>query len=541
MNLNLCQVVLKKVRAYRDCAEVLLLVRPKDQSPEKPKDQGFKQWGLNLTSLSPKERSSLRVLSPQQRLLHIEWCNTTILDRTVAALNETEPVKPLSLPPPKRLSSDYSVVDELEEQWEILSSDIRQSTNKVIDQEKNFYTSYKPSSIEEIKRTLAITDTLTALNSRWQLKAEQSEETSKKSLLNSSSSIETDKYKETLCLYFQDTGSKVIEHGSPLPKSLNGGWIDSIPPIEIPSEDVDEKNTNQQSPVLWLRLLLDSSFWTPQVRFSIHGDMGRLSVFAKLELSGLAHLITPFIDGDDEHNQEVTIEWINDFYHGNIAILSESIQTRESVFPTQQLLTTKDNEQPSICFSSITFMSRSLRDLDSERDLILNADKQRLQQAQQFDAINSDQASKFSLGYFCSYIHFKYPLSLNLEDDQITKGIHSIKLCLPTVETFLSQLIFTELEDGSLPWELIYEGEKLDKKPKKDRHGMIRFSLGETTDIVVNQHEKGLQFTSTLPYLSRVGILSIDGSELLDEIELQPLGNGVVKHLQQALVAEPSL
>ena len=534
MELYECEISLKKVRAYRDSVELLLFVRPKvTQLKRTEQDNSINCWGVRFSGLSAVEKSSLRVLSPHLAMLHVEWFNSSILDKTKSSLQATDPVKPLSLPPPKRLSVQISVAEEIEEKWSLMPTETRQKVIESIQSEKAKCTAQSPLSVEEIKRTLSITDTLSLLEERWgdsspKEQINQSTDTTQ----TQSETQDSTNQDETLCLYFQTGQFDQTILSSNLPKALHGGWIDSFPPKSMDSDNQDKgAKRDELKEGIWVRLLLESSHWTPSVILSLHGDMGRLSVNANLDCSGISQLLdkasTTKRLTDNAHHVEVSFEWIDDYYHRNLGNFGEETQSRESKVPLADLLHLSSNEQgPSICFESLLLVSRSLRDLEGELALVSSLKRLNL----------SDTKPKTdgSLGFFTDFVQFKYPPALTRGNEKALTGHRFIRLCLPQLELFLQKMLMY-IQVDKLVWELIIEGISRSITPDKDHDDLLSFYLGETNDVSATRLDQGLEFSSDLSYSCHVGVVTIDGGTLLDELELPSLGGGALRQLEKTI------
>ena len=167
MQLRECDVSLQKVRVYRDCAEVLLCAYPSAIGPKRPPEASIKAWRISLGQLSEEEQNSLRVLSPQQTMLHLEWVDEESLQKPKRTGEVTAPVKPLSLPPPKLKDLKRDLPKAQDGRWSI-SEEQRELTYESIRGELERWATLSPTSVEAIKRRLAVTDTLTQLQERWQ-------------------------------------------------------------------------------------------------------------------------------------------------------------------------------------------------------------------------------------------------------------------------------------------------------------------------------------------------------------------------------------
>jgi hypothetical protein len=529
-----CEISLKKVRAYRDSAELLLFVKPKINRPKRTEqDNPINCWGIRFSGLSAVEKSSLRVLSPHLTMLHVEWFNSLILDKTKSSLQATDPVKPLSLPPPKRLSVQTSVAEEIEEKWSLMPTETREKVIESIRSEKAKFTAQNPLSVEEIKRTLSITDTLSLLEERWGDVSSKEQINLPVDMTQTQSEILNSAHQdETLCLYFQTGQFDQTILSSNLPKALHGGWIDSFPPKSMASDDQEKAVKRAElNEGIWVRLLLESSHWTPSVVLSLHGDMGRLSVNANLECYGISQLLdraqTTKHLNDDAHQLEVSFEWIDDYYHRNLGDFGEETQSRESTMPLADLLHLSSNEQgPSICFESLLLVSRSLRDLEGEVALISSLKRLSLS--------DTKPTADGGLGYFTDFVQFKYPPALTTGSEKALTGHRFIRLCLPQLGPFLQKMLMYVQAD-KLVWELIIEGISRSITPNKDHGDLLSFYLGETNDVFATRLDQGLEFSSDLSYSCHVGVVTIDGGTLLDELNLPSLGGGALRQLEKTI------
>lgn len=387
------ELSLKKMRVYRDSAELLFFVQQKESSRNDHDFQDESSSRLNRTpnvaiyclpfeNLSAKERSSLRILSPSLTLLHAEWTLSELCQApSISNLSETNPVKPLSLPPPQRLENDQLHQKESSQTlWSELNETLSQSIQESLLRERKAQARKAPQSLDEIKRELEISETLNALHERWaqnKKKRETNSPTQSKALKRNKHEIELsirDQECETLCVYIQDQQADTL-YSPHLPKALSGAWIDSIPPglITPELEPSEEEQINQKG--FWVRLLLDSTYWTPSLVLSLHGDHGRLNMMATLQTNGIRQILQQLqvkesLQHAQHDQQEIAVEWINSPYYRKVSHVEGEVQTRESLIQVHKLLEVDEHSQakaPSIFFESLNLMSRSLRDLEGKR------------------------------------------------------------------------------------------------------------------------------------------------------------------------------
>ncbi len=558
MELCECDISLKTVRAYRDCAEVLLLAKPRvrHEHQQRAHPRSTEAWGISLGALSDSERRSLKVLCPQLSMLHLEWIDRDVLERSKAAINETDPVKPLSLPPPKlssrpkiteshqTLTSDLGAELEIDHtlKTDLLPKEIRSRTVQTISSERAKYDQESPQSVVDIKRRLLITETLNSLERRWGDEIEREpkveidsslSQTSQPSKTAHSSEPLSPNIERVLCLYFQ----RGEEPGqSPIPPSLHGGWIDSVKPKGIsPVEELSSLSAaslnDKKTGGVWLRLVLSSAHWTPSVQLSLHGDMGRLSVFSYLNSDGLLGLVKGS-KATQSPEEEVKIEWIDDCLLSTHHLHHRENQSRESYISLADLYKGEGQSRPSVCFESVMLMSRTLRDFEGERERIQSSDHRVYSSDDARTDI--DNADALEVGYFTEYIQYRYPPALVSGKESALRGQRKLKLCLPPLSPFLEELLGIKSETAP-PWSLIIKGLSRQGSPQHERHHIISFELGEAEEVIVTRGDHGLRFTSHLTHVCRIGVMTIDGSTLIDEIELQPLGVGALKQLEQMM------
>lgn len=556
MQLCECDVSLQKVRIYRDCAEVLLSAKPVNKNAERTEVHSIDTWKISLGSLNLEERESLRVLSPHQTLLHLEWVKESTLLAQAKKPRETTPAKPLSLPPPKRGQQHRTSKER--DAFIPLTDELRESTAKVIEAELRRWADQTPSSVESIKRSLAVTESLLKLQERWRSNHDSSSkiETLARSDFDHKETQDFDadpkdqadssNEAQSLCLYFQtDRHSYHETHG--LPKALQGAWIDSVQPQPIRSsnpelspEEEDLKDTNQEEGV-WLRLLLKSSCWHPSTELSLNGDNGRLNLYAELESKGLSRLMSHLMAthqsvsastwnqgvsslSDTSNQQEIECEWINDHYYTMNTLAEGEHQSRQSRISFEALM---HGEPLRICFESLSLMSRSLRDFASEREVLSSAKRLAT-------GLSQHVHSEYTLGYFTRFISYRYPLALVSGDESALCGRAQVWLCLPPLLPFFNTLISLAF-DNRAEWRLVLEGQSRKAIPTLKHQQTIVIELGTANDIIAERSDHGLIFSSHRSQNCRIGVMSTDGNDLIDEIELQGLGIGALKQLDQTL------
>ena len=551
MQLRECDVSLRKVRVYRDCAEVLLCAKLTSEELTKGSETNLiNAWRASLGPLTEDERNSLRVLSPKLTLLHLEWVKDEVLDRSKRGHEQTSPVKPLSLPPPKLKEGRHRALDTKAAQH-VLSDELKEQTLEIINAEMERWNSQPPNSVELIKRRLAVIETLNQLQERWRQRGSSKIEKDDASH-DSSEELKPPKVEEkagelatiisdkeldqSLCLYFQTDHTP----SQSLPRALQGAWIDSVQPRALlPVEEVPKSSSlsrQKESEGIWLRMLLSTSYWSPSVELSIHGDHGRLNLYAELEKGGLTRLLKHLNAAQGSKNEkrpdsdhalgltEVSFEWINDDYHCKGELKDDDIQTRESIISSEAIL---KGDKHRVCFESLGLVSRTLRDLEGERELIASAKR----------ALRTPVESETeppALGYFTQFVSFRYPPALVIGDESALTPRSQISLCLPQLTPFLEELLSAEIETGG-DWVLSLEGQRGLYQPVIKHQQAIIFELGAVEDVFAYREEHGLAFTSHRSHSCRVGILSTDGSMLVDELELQGLGFGALRHLDQTL------
>ncbi len=525
MALYECDLTLKKMRVYRDSAELLFFAQPQSTSISCGADSpDISAWRLPFKALSQNEKASLRILSPRMTLLHTEWTDRTLFAEIAQQVSETEPVKPLSLPPPKRLSEAQKKVPKSQAHWALLPAQIKEMVLKAIQEESEIHEQQTPSSLKSINRQLQISETLNVLNERW--KQENTDHsTSKTQVERDAKEQEAKQDSEMLCLYFQTQNSEHSLYSPHLPKALSGAWIDSIPPSLLdPEEETAKTQPNQEPKGLWLRLLVEHVYWTPSLVLSLHGDTGRLNVMASLQAQSLCGLLQTVLAKQHQSDHlEIKLEWINHKYHQSIKAIEQG-KSQESVITLKQLFkSVSDDHRISSCFKSLLLMSRSLRDLEGEVALAQSLKRLKLSDT----TPNSNQ----NLGYFCDFVRYKYPPALTLGNESALQGQRQVRLCLPYLDPFFDELLNG---DGlKQNWEVIIGGVAKKLTPVQ-RHGvLLHFNLEASTYLQVERIEQGLKFLSTSSQSCRIGVLSIEGAQVIDEIEIAPLGMTMIKNLEQ--------
>ena len=537
MALYECDLALKKMRVYRDSTELLFFAQPQvKQVPYGAKSPNITVWRLPFTTLDPSEKSSLRILSPGMTLLHAEWTAGELFTEIAQKVSETEPVRPLSLPPPKRLSEEQKRVPKSQENWALVSNEIRQAVLKSITDESQVHEQHSPNSLKSINRQLQISETLNQLQERWrQVEITNQLSDGQKQGSVKHESIQSDQ-EEMLCLYFQNQQNENALYSHTTPKITSGAWIDSIPPTSLTETVTNSAHASSEKQGLWLRLLIQNVYWTPSLVLSLHGDTGRLNVMATLQAPNLSALLKTVLHSQtNEHESEIKLEWINHNYHQSLKDVEVRGESQDSVLALNQLLSLNTHSAPKTCFKSLLLMSRSLRDLEGEVALV--------QSLKRLNLSDTTPNGNQSLGYFCDFIRYKYPPALTLGEESALDGQREIRLCLPKLDPFLDDLL--DAETNRYTWEIIVAGVGYQLAPIKRHGSLLHFLLETSQHLLVERLDQGLKFLSQSSQHCRIGVLSIDGDQVIDELELAPLGTGILQNLEHShdtleLVHQPS-
>ena len=140
-------ITLQKLRVYRDRAEVLLQVKLTDEVEVSP---STRVYAVPLGELTNTERSSLHILSPHCRLLHVVWHK----DEESDTLEESEYPQPIvSLTKTDQASG-------FRQPWGDLVEEIRAQRDSLSQRSRL-------QSLTEIQRTLHLEKTLGELEQRW--------------------------------------------------------------------------------------------------------------------------------------------------------------------------------------------------------------------------------------------------------------------------------------------------------------------------------------------------------------------------------------
>ena len=557
-------ITLQKLRVYRDRAEVLLQVKLTDEVNVSP---STRVYGVPLGELTSTERSSLHILSPQHRLLHVAWHDEIISGQS--------PIDQATSQSNTSLSTCKTPA---------ISHPSEELIKVVKEQRSHLGRHSKPQSLVELQRTLQLGKILSDLEHKWsaellsQTNSLDSDQVNSRPPEGDSNTGQT-KAGTTLYLYIQssqltdrftaDVKSQTSGHfevdRSSLPDALSGGWIDSSPPSlpqadssHPPSSEVEENHHSMSSdkddpPVVWLRLNLERSFWKPSITLFLNGERGRLTLTAQLVTQGLRDLLGELdtmkaslpIDGID-------VEWWDECpaphaksnthtSEGKDPILSR-LTVDELVAAYQQpSFQKRDTSDPAshpsdlplskirLHLNSVLMVERSLGELSREQ-LVIHQQQQTPQTTTPPPAkISSPSSPKdHLLGYFSVFSLLKYPPALVDGVEQALQGQLSVRLLLNDVGPFL---------DATSAWEVQFEGRAYQIIPQQDRGGVVSLDLGRSASLTASRISGGLEAHSlqTLPH--RVAVYDVSKRVLLAEQQLPPLGNvkfnALGEHLDQ--------
>ena len=87
-------------------------------------------------------------------------------------------------------------------------------------------------------------------------------------------------------------------------------------------------------------------------------------------------------------------------------------------------------------------------------------------------------------------------------------------------------------ETNSKAWEVIIGGVSQKRSPIKRHGSLLHFELESSHHLDVERIGQGLKFLSKSSQHCRVGVLSIDGDQVIDELEIAPLGSGTLKNFR---------
>lgn len=485
------QVSLQKIRLFDDHAELLLHANIDHVRKGQTSEQ--RVYAFHFGHLTEKERSSLRILSPSHHLIDVRWGKAPIASSSI-------PSRP--------------VPEDVEKQCKVKEAITRLALGRPTLDEL---------SLDALQSELDLSEEIRRLSAKWSVSIDRTLLAANTTDL-SRSPDETRAENDVLYLVFHvetspdlpsaqvDSSSKRTDDVNPLDQdidSLKGGWIDSIPPIEIEGGGHVEVLTSVSEPItqgIWLRFLIDEVSWSRQMTLFVNGEKGRLTRSGILNHRGLHRALISSSISSLKRDGDVELEWRDETARREDDARTQreplqSMCTMQQLFPISETFAAHDI---SVTLNSQSLVSRGLMDIHREHALL---EKQRSRQLVEAEDI----------GYFTDAHLLIMDASSGAE--QITAS-REIKLC----STFLEKD-----HDQVHEWRLIISGRNMKFSPEHWGDTGVCLRLGFNHALKIHQTENGVMVRSLLAEKSIIGLENLRG-EVISEREIQPRGSSELKY-----------